>query len=85
MPPGCEAAGGEGFEMLRRSVLRCQAEGAAAAGEPLPLILVAWSCVHGASALWIDGSLGNQHLLPDAEALAQTISATVVRLIAGGV
>lgn len=75
--------GGEGFNMLRDAVVRCQKEGLARGGDPMPLILVAWSCVHGASALWIDGSLGNKSFLENAEQLARMISGTIVELIAG--
>jgi AcrR family transcriptional regulator len=82
-PNPSEGQVGEGFEMLRQAVLRCQAEGLAPPGDPLPLILVAWSCVHGASALWIDGSLAHQKAVPDAEQLASTISTTIVQLITG--
>jgi AcrR family transcriptional regulator len=73
--------GGEGFEMLRQAIIRCQAEGLAPAGDPMPLVLVAWSCVHGASALWIDGSLGNKRFIPDPETLANLMSGTITQLI----
>ncbi len=74
--------GGEGFGMLRDAILRCQAEGLAPSGDPMSLVLIAWSCVHGASALWIDGSLGNKPLVVDEETLATMISSTIVQLIA---
>ena len=47
----------------------------------MPLILIAWTCVHGASTLWIDGSLGSKRMVPDEETLATMISATITRLI----
>jgi AcrR family transcriptional regulator len=75
--------GGSAFGMLQEAVLRCQKEGLAPSGDPMPLILVAWSCVHGASALWIDGSLGNKRLVESEEKLATMISSTIVRLFAG--
>jgi hypothetical protein len=78
-----EAANEDGFEMLRNAVIRCQADGLAPAGDPMPLILAAWTCVHGAAALWIDGSLRNQAIAPDPEALANLISGTITKLIAG--
>lgn len=78
-----QQSGGEGFALLRQAVIRCQNEGLAPGGDPTPLVLVAWSCVHGASALWIDGSLGNKGLIADEEQLALTVSGTIVRLITG--
>jgi AcrR family transcriptional regulator len=78
------APGGEGFAMLRDAVARCQKEGLAPSGNPMPLTLVAWSCVHGASALWVDGNLGNKGLVRDEEDLAAVISTTISQLIAGG-
>ena len=35
------------------------------------------------AALWIDGSLRNQAIAPDPEALASLISGTITKLIAG--
>jgi AcrR family transcriptional regulator len=78
-----EPAGEDGFEMLRRAVVRCQTDGLAPAGDPTPLILAAWTCVHGASSLWIDGSLRNQAIAGDPEAFANLISGTITGLIAG--
>jgi AcrR family transcriptional regulator len=77
-----EPAGEDGFEMLRLAVVRCQDDGLAAPGDPMPLILAAWTCVHGAAALWIDGSLRNQTIAADPEAFATLISGTITRLIA---
>ena len=78
-----EAPGTDGFEMLRQAVTRCQRDGLAPAGDPMPLILAAWTCVHGAAALWIDGSLRNQPTAADPEAFANLISGTITGLIAG--
>jgi AcrR family transcriptional regulator len=79
--PGVQ--GGEGFSMLKDAIVRCQEEGLAPVGDPMPLVLVCWTCVHGASTLWIDGSLGSKHMMPDQEQLAQLISRTLVELIKG--
>jgi AcrR family transcriptional regulator len=76
------APGGGAFNMLEQAVLQCQADGLAPRGDPMPLVLVAWSCVHGASALWIDGSLGNKRLVESEEKLATMISSTIVQLFA---
>ena len=35
----------------------CQAAGAAPKGDPAPLVLTAWSAVHGLATLWVDGAL----------------------------
>jgi AcrR family transcriptional regulator len=80
-PPS--APGGGAFTMLQDAVVRCQKEGLAPEVDPTSLILVAWSCVHGACALWIDGSLGNKRLVESEEKLATMISGTIVRLFAG--
>jgi len=72
----------ESFAMLERAVARCQREGAAPAGDPRPLVLLAWSAVHGASALWIDGSLQDQALVADAHALEAMVSGTLGTLFA---
>jgi AcrR family transcriptional regulator len=77
------APGGGAFTMLQDTVLRCQAEGVAPGGDPTPLVLIAWSCVHGASALWIDGSLGNKRWIESEEKLATMISSTIVQLFSG--
>jgi AcrR family transcriptional regulator len=75
-------ASSDSFAMLQRAIERCQNEGLAPKGDPNPLVLLAWSAVHGASVLWIDGSLDHAQLVKDGEALATTIAATVVQLLA---
>lgn len=77
--------GASSFNMLKEAVIDCQAEGLAPDGDPMPLVLVAWSCVHGASVLWIDGSLGNRRLVESEEKLATMISGTIVQLFRGRV
>jgi AcrR family transcriptional regulator len=73
---------GEGLVMLRRAVVRCQEAGTAPKGDSEPLVLLAWSVVHGASTLWIDGSLGDVRLVQDAEGLARTVPLVLTRLLA---
>jgi AcrR family transcriptional regulator len=51
--PAAQAA----FLVLVNAVLQCQEEGVAPRGDPGPLILLAWSAVHGLSSLWLDGAL----------------------------
>lgn len=77
----CEEPGGEAFAMLRDAVVRCQTTGLARAGDPTPLVLVAWAGVHGASTLWIDGSLGSKRLVPSEDLLVEMVAKTLVDLI----
>ena len=77
-----EGVSADAFLVLQRAVERCQADGLAPPGDAVPLILLAWSAVHGASALWIDGSLCNEGLVENEEALATTVAGTVVDLFA---
>jgi AcrR family transcriptional regulator len=74
----------EAFDLLQRAIARCQAEGLAPPGDARRLVLMAWSAVHGASVLWIDGSLSDEELVSDQEALAATIAGTIVELLAAG-
>jgi len=78
-----EVPGEDSFEMLRACVERCQAQGLARAGDPMPLVLVAWAGVHGASTLWIDGSLGSKRLVPSEDTLVEMVTTTLVALITG--
>jgi len=74
---------GEGLEMLKRAIERCQSEGLAPPGDPEPLILLAWSAVHGAAHLWIDGSLQYEGLVENRDdALAKQVCGTVGALLA---
>ena len=45
------------FQQLLDAVIACQAAGALRAGDPLALARVAWSQVHGLSALIVDGRI----------------------------
>lgn len=69
------------FNLLEQAVARCQAEGSIAAGDPAPLVLLAWSAVHGASVLWVDGPLSDEGLVQSADALGPAISNTLARLL----
>jgi AcrR family transcriptional regulator len=72
------------FVMLGDAIARCQAEGSIAGGDPRPLVLLAWSAVHGASALWIDGPLDSEGLVADGDGLGVTIASMVSKLLRGG-
>jgi len=73
----------EPFAMLQHAVARCQEEGSIPKGDPRPLVLVAWSSVHGASALWIDGPLNEEGLVDGAKELETTVADTLMRLLRG--
>jgi AcrR family transcriptional regulator len=73
-------AGPRAFELLRDTVLACQASGDAPQGDPAPLTLIAWSTVHGLATLWVDGALPFRGMAPDR--LAPEIGRTLVRMFA---
>lgn len=54
---GPTASSGRTFALLVQVIQDCQREGTAPAGDPQPLVLTAWSVVHGMATLWLDGSL----------------------------
>jgi AcrR family transcriptional regulator len=81
LPDSCELPSEDAFGMLHACVLRCQAEKLARAGDPMPLVLVAWAGVHGASTLWIDGSLEGKRLVPNESVLIEMVARTLVELI----
>jgi AcrR family transcriptional regulator len=74
---------GEGLTLLKDAILRCQSEGFAPLGDPIPLVLLAWSAVHGACDLWVDGSLSEEHLVADGEALGVMITGALTQLLSG--
>ena len=73
--PGLRAYG-----LLRDAVIDCQQEGTAPAGDPAPLVMTAWSAVHGFATLWVDGALPFEGLNPDA--MAPEIGRMVARMFA---
>jgi AcrR family transcriptional regulator len=70
----------EAFAMLTSGIARCQEEGVLPPGDPRPFILLAWSAVHGATALWVDGPLEDDGLV-DGAALAPLVAGTLVGLL----
>lgn len=74
--------GAKTFALLRSAVARCQEARLAPSGDPLPLVLLAWTAVHGACALWIDGSLSTKGLIADEAALAGVIANAIVDVLA---
>lgn len=73
----------EALNLLQQAIVRCQQAGCIAPGEVGPLALLAWSAVHGASELWIEGSLSDKGLVRDEKTLARTIAGTLIRLMTG--
>lgn len=77
MTAGPTKPGMRAFELLREAVLVCQSEGAAPVGDPAPLVLTAWSAVHGFATLCVDGALPFQGI--DRDAMAPAIGRTVAQ------
>lgn len=50
-----EAREPDGFAILVECVKACQREGHIAAGDPMPMVLLAWSAAHGIASLSLDG------------------------------
>jgi AcrR family transcriptional regulator len=53
------------FQLLYDAIEDCQRSGVAPAGDLQPLVLTAWSAVHGLATLWIDGVLPRKGLNPE--------------------
>jgi AcrR family transcriptional regulator len=68
------------FHLLRDAVVACQAAGAAPKGDPAPLVLTAWSAVHGLATLWVDGALPFEGM--DPARLAPEIGRIVANMFA---
>lgn len=77
------ATADEALGLLQQAIRRCEQAGFIAPGDVASLTLLAWSTVHGASELWIEGSLVDKSLVPDEKTLATTIAAAFVRLVTG--
>jgi AcrR family transcriptional regulator len=48
--------GARAFSMLEEAVVACQQARVAPQGNPGPLVLLAWSAVHGMASLWVDSA-----------------------------
>lgn len=60
------------FQLLYEAMEDCQRAGLAPAGDLQPLVLAAWSAVHGLATLWIDEALPRKGLNPERLAPAVT-------------
>ncbi|MCD7098099.1 TetR/AcrR family transcriptional regulator [Stenotrophomonas sp. MMGLT7] len=72
---------GEGLVLLREAIMSCQSAGLAPAGDVNRLILLAWSAVHGACQLWIDGPLSYEGLVAGEDVLDSTVAGTLMELM----
>jgi AcrR family transcriptional regulator len=68
------------FQLLWDAMEDCQRSRVAPAGDLQPLVLTAWSAVHGLATLWIDGALPYKSL--DPERLAPTVANLLSRMFA---
>jgi AcrR family transcriptional regulator len=55
--PDVQAAGDAAFQVLAEVMDDCQRAGVVPAGDPAPLVTMAWALGHGLAALWLDGPL----------------------------
>jgi len=62
---GPTESGLRAFQLLRDAVSACQDEGTAPRGDPAPLVMIAWSAVHGFATLWVDDALPFEGMNPD--------------------
>lgn len=76
---GATQAGLRVFQLLRDTVVDCQGNGLAPAGDPAPFVLTAWSAVHGLATLWVDAALPFEGLNPDR--LAPEVGHLLVRML----
>jgi len=70
----------ETFETLGEAIVRGQNEGSVPPGDPKVWILLAWSAVHGASTLWIDGPLAEEQLVTNDASLSLIVAEALVQL-----
>src|SRR5271166_6680962 len=80
MASGLTGPGLRAFDLLRDAIVACQDAGAAPKGDPAPLVLTAWSAVHGLATLWVDGALPFEGIDPGR--LAPDVGRIVVSMFA---
>jgi hypothetical protein len=80
MASGPTGPGLRAFHLLHDAVVACQQSGTAPSGDPAPLVLTAWSAVHGLATLWVDRALPFEGMDPGL--LAPEIGRMVARMFA---
>ena len=78
---GPTEAGLRAFHLLRDAIVACQEAGRAPKGDPMALVVLAWSAVHGFATLWVDRALPFESLEP--ERLAPEIGCLIARMFTG--
>ncbi|HXZ17057.1 MAG TPA: TetR/AcrR family transcriptional regulator [Roseiarcus sp.] len=73
-------AGLRAFRCLTDAVVACQAAGVAPDGDSSPLVMTAWSTVHGFATLWVDAALPFQGLNP--ETMAPRVGRMIAKMLA---
>jgi AcrR family transcriptional regulator len=79
-PSAPTASGLRAHHLLRDAVVDCQEAGTAPAGDPGPLVLAAWSAVHGFATLWVDRALPFEGIQP--EPMAPELGRLIARMFA---
>lgn len=71
------------FRILVDVISECQEAGLAPGGDPMPLVLSAWSLVHGLASLWLDGPLSRSPLAETVSAgqLSTVVTGTMAELL----
>jgi hypothetical protein len=82
--PAAAHAGEPAIALLTETVLDCQREGTAPAGDPEPLVAAVWAMAVGIVTLWLDGPLEGRcvQLGTTPEALTARIAALLETLLA---
>jgi AcrR family transcriptional regulator len=70
----------QAFQLLSQVIDDCQRAGVAPAGDPRPLVLTAWSVVHGLATLGVDGALRKAGM--DLAQLAPVVTQLTSRMFA---
>jgi AcrR family transcriptional regulator len=78
--PALNTASQQAFGLLHKVIEDCQRAGVAPAGDPQPLVLTAWSLVHGLATLGVDGALARSNMDPDQ--MATVVTHLVSRMFA---
>ena len=77
--PGLRAAEGAVFSLCVTSIMSAQRAGKVAPGDPQLQALVAWSAMHGAAMLWLDGLVKWVGFEAPPEVVARELAAQVFR------